>query len=79
MRPRLEKIKNELEISELDFLLLLSCLKQIVFFGSFDELNKHKLCKLVAIRMSKHMLSISCTGALKEVSIFATKVGKNES
>ena len=37
--------------------------KKIAFFGSLDELKMHQLCKLITIRMSKYMLSISCKGA----------------
>ena len=33
----------ELKNSEIEFLRLLCCLKQIAFFGSFDELKTHQL------------------------------------
>ena len=49
-----------LKISEIEILLLLCCSKQIAFFGSLDELKMHQLCKFITIRMSKHVLSISC-------------------
>ena len=32
------------KISEIEILLSLRCLKQLVFFGSFDELKMHQLC-----------------------------------
>ena len=50
---------------EIEFLLLLCWLKQIGFFGTFDELEKHQLCKLISIRKSKHMPSISCKASPK--------------
>ena len=45
----------ELKISEIEFSLLLCCLKQ-TFFGSFDELKMHQLRQHITIRKSKHML-----------------------
>ena len=63
LRDILSKKISEIEI------LLLCCLKHS-FFGSLDELKKHQLCKLLAIRMPKHMLSISCKHANKLSSQF---------
>ena len=60
------------KISEVDFLILLCCLKQITFSGSFDELKLHQLCKLITIQKWKHMLSISCKSAQKVAPIIAT-------
>ena len=34
----------ESENSEIEFLLLLCCLKQITFFGSFDDFKMYQTC-----------------------------------
>ena len=47
-------------------IFLLSCLKQLAFFGSF-KLNH--LCYLITIRMSKHILSNSRKVGPKIVSV----------
>ena len=35
------------------------------FSVSFDVIKMHHMCKLITIRMSEHMLLISCKGATK--------------
>ena len=42
--------------------------EKIAFFRSFAEFKKLQLCKLVAIRMSKLILSISCKAAINKLS-----------
>ena len=40
---------------EIGFLLSLSCLKQIVFCGSFDEIKMHQMCQFTTIQNSKKL------------------------
>ena len=53
------------KIFEIEFLLLLNCLKQLAIFGSFDELKIHQLGKTYYYSNVKNMLSISCKNAPK--------------
>ena len=55
------------KISEIEILLLISCLKHSFFRFTFD-LKMHQLRKIITLRMSKHILSISCKGATNDQS-----------
>ena len=46
-------------------LLSFMLFRKITFLGLLDELKMHQLSELITIRMSKHMVSISCKGATK--------------
>ena len=61
---------TELEISA--FYYCTDVFKQLAFFGSIEQCEKHQLYYLITNRMSKHMLSKSCKGAPKVATIFAT-------
>ena len=56
---------------EIEIVLLLCCLKQIVYFGSLDELKMYQLYKLINIRTSKHILSTEAN--LRFVDSFRTR------
>ena len=54
-----KKLRNVLssKFTEIEFLFLLCCVKQIGFFGSFDKFKMYQLCLHFSIRIPNHMLS----------------------